>query len=93
MIIKIIKKIVVDSITYIGYTHNRKEDTMTEAQKNASKKYDKENTRTFTIKLNYNTDADLIAFLEMLSNVQGYIKELISRDLRRKTGGYDDYKN
>ena len=60
---------------------------MTESQKAACKKYDKENTRTFTIKLNYNTDGDLIAFLEMLSNVQGYIKELISRDLRKQTGG------
>ena len=64
---------------------------MTEAQKRASKKYDSENTKTFTFKLNYNTDADMIAFLEMLGNKQGYIKELISRDLRKRIGGrYDD---
>ena len=34
---------------------------MTEAQKAAQKKYDKLNRRKFTINLNYNTDADLIA--------------------------------
>ena len=58
---------------------------MTEAQKKASSKYDKENTKTFTIKLNYNTDGDLIAFLEMLENRQGYIKKLITNDLRKNT--------
>lgn len=75
----------IDSITYIGYTDNRKEDNMTEAQRQASRKYDRENTKTFTFKLNYNTDADMIAFLEMLQNRQGYIKKLISEDLRKIT--------
>lgn len=56
---------------------------MTEAQKKASKKYDAVNTRTFTIKLNYNTDADAIAYLETQGNVQGLIKCLI----REKIGG------
>lgn len=56
---------------------------MTEAQKKASKKYDAANTRTFTIKLNYNTDADAIAYLETQGNVQGLIKGLI----REKIGG------
>ena len=60
---------------------------MTEAQRQASRKYDKENTKTFTFKLNYNTDGDLIAFLEMLQNRQGYLKKLISEDLMKQTEG------
>lgn len=58
---------------------------MTEAQKKASRKYDKEKTRIFTIKLNYNTDADLINLLESRTNIQGFIKELLNEWLRRKT--------
>lgn len=50
---------------------------MTEAQRRASKKYDAKNTRTFTIKLNYKTDADVISYLETIENVQGLIKSLI----------------
>ena len=71
---------------------HRKEVNMTEAQRQASRKYDKENTKTFTFKLNYNTDGDLIAFLEMLQNRQGYLKKLISEDLRNQCGKFDDYK-
>ena len=57
-----------------------------DAQSKASKKYDKANTRTFTIKLNYNTDADTISFLESLDNVQGFIKELLLRHITKDTG-------
>lgn len=63
---------------------------MTEAQKKASKKYDAANTRTFTIKLNYNTDADAIAYLETQRNVQGLIKGLIREKIRGLTN--DTYK-
>lgn len=72
-------KKVVDSITYICYTDIRKEENMTEAQKKASAKYDKNNTRIFAIKLNRNTDADLITMLESQDNIQGYIKEKLRR--------------
>ena len=41
------------------------------------KRYDKKNTTSFSLKLNYNTDADLIAFLESHSNVQGFIKQVL----------------
>ena len=60
---------------------------MTEAQKQASKKYDKKNTRIFTIKLNYNTDADLIGLLETRDNIQGFIKTVLNEWLRRLTDG------
>lgn len=58
---------------------------MTEAQKRASKKYDANNTRTFTIKLNYNTDANIIAYLESIENVQGLIKALINEKIDKIT--------
>lgn len=56
---------------------------MTEAQRRASKKYDATNTRTFCLKLNYNTDADLISFLEASANIQGTIKRILEEHLRR----------
>ena len=54
---------------------------MTEAQRKASAKYDKTNTRIFAIKLNKNTDADLIRLLESQDNIQGFIKEKLRRAL------------
>ena len=76
-----IYKILVDSITDICYTDIRKEENMTEAKRKASAKYDKFNTKIFAIKLNKNTDADLIRLLESQDNIQGYIKECLRRAL------------
>lgn len=57
---------------------------MTPAQKRAKEKYDKANTVQVKIKLNLNTDSDIIEALERSGNKQGYIKELIRNDLKRK---------
>lgn len=54
---------------------------MTETRKTRKAEYDKNNTRMFTIKLNKNTDADLIICLESQDNIQGYIKETLRRAL------------
>ena len=54
----------------------------------AQKKYDKKNTKSFCIKLNYNTDADLISYLEIVPNVQGLIKRLLIRQMYLDTGHY-----
>ena len=51
-----------------------------EAQKRAVAKYEKANIRRIVIKLNRNTDQDIIEHLNNIENVQGYIKELIRRD-------------
>ena len=51
---------------------------MTEQRKQSQREYDRKNTRTFCIKLNYNTDADLIAMLETKDNVQGFIKTVLT---------------
>ena len=54
----------------------------TEAQRRAVAKYDAKNTKTFAIKLNRKTDADLVAKLESVGSVQGYLKELIRKDIK-----------
>ena len=50
---------------------------MTEAQKKAAAKYDKNNTRIYSLKLNTNTDKEIIEVLDSTGNVQGFIKALI----------------
>ena len=52
----------------------------TKAQARASAKYDKEHTKGIYLKLNKETDADIIEFLAGVENVQGYIKQLIRND-------------
>lgn len=53
----------------------------TEAQLKATAKYQKKNTRMFTLRLNLNTDMDIINKLEQVENKQGYIKQLIRTDI------------
>lgn len=48
----------------------------------AQTKYDKENTKHFCLKLNKRTDEELINKLLSVKNVQGYIKELIKKDIQ-----------
>lgn len=52
----------------------------------ASNKYNKENTQTYLIRFNKLTDADLIRWLEMKENKNGYIKKLISQDIIKEMG-------
>lgn len=49
----------------------------------AKARWDKENTVTVTMKLNKNTDADIIEHLNSIDNRQGYIKELIRADITK----------
>ena len=56
----------------------------TESQIRASVKYNKENTVQISLKLNRSTDADLIDSLNRIANKQGYIKELIRKDIAKK---------
>lgn len=56
----------------------------TEAMKQAIKRYDEKNTKQLMLKLNVKTDADVLKKLEEVGNKQGYIKELIRRDLAGK---------
>lgn len=54
----------------------------TEAQKRASAKYDKANTRSVLLKFNTTSDADILTMLDEVENRQGYIKSLIRNDIR-----------
>ena len=55
----------------------------TEAEKRARAKYDAANTVQFKMKLNKNTDADILAKLDETDNKQGYIKSLIREDINK----------
>lgn len=53
----------------------------TDAQMRANAKYDKENCVRMSLKLNLNTDSDILAKLESVESKQGYIKECIRKCL------------
>ena len=58
---------------------------MASAAKNRSNaKYDAANTKHYGFKLNTKTDADIIAKLSSVDNLQGYIKSVIRADLASK---------
>ena len=45
--------------------------------------WDRNNTKQFKLKLNFNTDADIIERLEKVVNRQGYLKQLIRDDIAK----------
>lgn len=47
------------------------------------KKYGAKSIRRFRLDLNRNTDDAMIAYLERLDNVQGYLKDLIKIDMKK----------
>lgn len=53
-----------------------------DAQKRAVAKYDRENTKSYLLKLNRKTDADIIAFLEQQPNKLAYLKKLIRENMK-----------
>lgn len=56
----------------------------TEAQKKAQAKYDARTAKYISLKLNIKTDADLIDLLSKQQNVQGFIKDLIRKELKNR---------
>lgn len=57
---------------------------VSEAQKKASAKYEAANVKRVMLKLNFNTDMDILEKLDEVDNVNGYIKRLIRDDLKAK---------
>lgn len=57
---------------------------LTDAKRAAIQRYDAANTRQIHLKLNLNTDADILEHLKEQESIQGYIKELIRRDMGSK---------
>lgn len=54
----------------------------TQPQLEAIKKYDKTHTKGYYLKLNIETDADIIKKLESEKPMQTYIKKLIRKDIK-----------
>lgn len=50
-------------------------------------KYDNAHCRTYGLKLNHGTDADIIEKLASVPSMQGYIKQLIRDDIARTRTG------
>lgn len=55
-----------------------------EAKLKANEKYLKANTKIVSLRLNYNTDTDIIKKLDEVDSKMGYIKQLIRKDLQTK---------
>ena len=56
-------------------------------------KYDSTHCRTYGLKLNLTTDADIIKKLSSVQSMQGYIKQLIRDDIARtRTGSAPETK-
>lgn len=49
-------------------------------------RYDAKNTLRVNIKLNRNTDSDIIDYLNSVDNKQGLFKKLIREDIERSKG-------
>ena len=58
-----------------------------ECQKAAVKKYNKEHTTQFNVRLNYKTDADVIEKLSQVPASRKYVKQLILQDIARGEDG------
>lgn len=56
---------------------------ISEAQKRASEKYDLTHTKQIKLKLNLETDKDILERLDEVDNKQGYIKGLIRDDIKK----------
>ena len=52
-----------------------------EVQKKAQMKYDAKATKQIKLKLNLTSDKDILDKLDHVDNKQGYIKELIRKDI------------
>lgn len=55
-----------------------------EAKKAAKARYDAKTAKHISLKLNKNTDADMIEFLEKQEKIQTYLKRLIREDMKRE---------
>lgn len=57
---------------------------VTEAKIKANNASNKKNTTTVLLRLNYNTDADILEKLGQVNSKMGYIKTLIREDLKKE---------
>lgn len=55
-----------------------------DAQYRASQKYKNENIRRIVLSLNKRIDEDIINHLDHKDNIQGYLKEIIRKDMNNE---------
>lgn len=55
----------------------------TESQKAAQAKYNAKTAKYYSMKLNRNTDRELIEYLEKQGSIQTYLKRLIREDMKK----------
>lgn len=46
-------------------------------------KYQKENIRRYVLKVNKNTDSDILEKFKSVKNINGYLKDLIRKDIEK----------
>ena len=63
-----------------------------EAQSKANMKYMKAHVKRVILNFNINTDADILEKLSTVMNRQGYIKQLIRKDIAEDQNGTIDTK-
>lgn len=56
----------------------------TDAQKKAIDKYQKANIKRYVLKVNKNTEQDIIEFLDGLKSFNGEIKRMIREEMKKK---------
>ena len=56
---------------------------VSEAKRKTNMDYDRKNTKLIGMKLNKNTDADILDHLAKQENIQGYLKKLIREDMKK----------
>ena len=57
---------------------------VSDAKKAAMARYDAKTAKYYRIKLNINTDAELVKLLDQQENVQGFIKSLLRREVENR---------
>lgn len=73
-----------DHVTISSEGENEMPETKSQAKYTAYKTaWDRENTKQYKLKLNKNTDADLITWLDSIENKQSYLKDLIRADIEK----------
>ena len=61
----------------------KSERKTSDAQLRATAKYEAENTKRFTVKVNKRTESDILEALTKQESMQGYIKRLIREDIAK----------
>ena len=56
----------------------------TDAQMRATMKYEKANIKRYVLKVNKNTEPEIIAYLDGLKSFNGEIKRLIKQEIEKK---------